>query len=263
MQHGDSDTTNDARSADRLPMAGKSVLVTGGARRIGAAICAHLHQLGANVIVHCARSLETAQALATQLETRRADSAYVVQGELGSRDIAERIAEEIGERSQRLDLLDNNASSFFPTPVGDIGEAEWANLVDSNLKGPLFLSQALYPLLASAEGSVVNIADIYAFRPLRGHAVYNVAKAGNVMLTQTLALEFAPRVRVNGIAPGAILWPESDSADAESLSARVAAIPLQRKGEPDDIAAAVAYLASAGYVTGQVLAVDGGRSLLT
>jgi pteridine reductase len=159
----------------------------------------------------------------------------------------------------QLDLLINNASSFYPTPLGSISETQWDDLLGTNLKAPLFLAQALAPALKAQCGNIINIADIYAERPLPNYAVYSIAKAGLVMLTKALARELAPEVRVNAIAPGAILWPEGVGPNYEA--ALMKRIPLRRCGEPEDIARAVLYLAQAPYVTGQIMAVDGGRSI--
>ena len=184
--------------------------------------------------------------------------------ELGKRAAAEGLASEVLARFARLDLLVNNASSFFPTPVGRVGEDDWIRLVDGNLKGPFFLSQALADSLRRSGGSIVNLIDIHGERALAGHSVYSIGKAGVVMMTKSLARELAPAVRVNGVSPGVILWPEDDEAqDAGLRERRLQRVPLGRRGDPRDIAEAVLFLAErAHYVTGQIIAVDGGRSLI-
>ncbi|HTW74805.1 MAG TPA: pteridine reductase [Steroidobacteraceae bacterium] len=243
------------------PLSGRTALVTGGARRVGAAIVRALHAAGANVLIHCHHSLEDAQTLARELQEARADSSAVAVADLLDCAALPRLIGAAEERFGALHLLVNNASSFYPTPLGRITLSDWEDLMGTNLRAPLFLAQAAAPLLARAGGSVVNIADIHAQRPLRDHLVYCAAKAGLIMLTRALARELAPAVRVNAIAPGSILWPESgmDEARKQRILERT---PLGRHGEPEDIARAVLYLtAYAPFVTGQVLAVDGGRSI--
>jgi pteridine reductase len=240
----------------------KSILVTGAAKRVGAAIARSLHQAGANVIIHCNRSRAEADSLARELNGIRTKSAAVVQGDLlaynALKGLIDRAASEFG----RLDGLVNNASTFYATPVGRIDEDNWIDLIDSNLKAPLFLSQAAAPYLKKTRGCIVNIVDIHANRPLKDFVVYTIAKAGLAGLTRSLALELGPDVRVNGVSPGAILWPDAghDYPPAEQQRI-VAQTPLQRVGSPADIAGAVKYLMlDATYVSGQILAVDGGRS---
>ncbi len=239
----------------------KFALVTGAARRIGAAIAERLHAEGANVAIHYRQSEQEASEYCARLNAARAGSARLFQANLNSGSELVGLVDSVLEWSGQLDILVNNASSFYPTPLGQITEENWSDLVGSNLKAPLFLSQAAAPHLQSSHGNIINIVDIHAYRPLREHAVYGAAKAGLVMLTRSLAKDLAPDVRVNGIAPGAISWPEngmSDSVKQEILSQ----VPLQRTGAPEDIAGCVVYLVrDAGYVTGQIIAVDGGRSL--
>lgn len=240
---------------------GRWALVTGAGRRIGATIARTLHSAGANVAVHYFRSSGDAEAVAGELNRARSRSAIAVGGDV--RDVAalERIVADVVRQAGRLDVLVNNASSFYPTPIGSITDAEWHDLIDSNLKAPLFLTQAALPHLKEARGVVVNIVDIHARRPLRNYVVYGAAKAGLAMLTRSLAKDLGPDVRVNGVAPGAILWPESGVADSVQQGI-IRQIPLKRTGEPEDIASAVLYLVrDATYVTGQILAVDGGRSV--
>lgn len=239
----------------------KVALVTGGARRIGAGIVRGLHAAGYDIALHCRQSRAAADALAAELEAVRPGSVLVLQAELAEYDrLPELVAHAVG-RFGRLDALVNNASGFQPTPLGTITPAQWDLLFASNARAPLFLAQAAAPHLAHARGGIVNLVDIHAERPLAGHAVYCMAKAALVMLTRSLALELAPAVRVNAIAPGAILWPEQD-ADPERQAMLLAQTPLGRTGSVQDVAEAVRWLLQdAGYVTGQVLRLDGGRSL--
>lgn len=239
----------------------KVALVTGAARRIGAAIVRQLHTEGARLAVHYRGSADEAAALVAELNERRADSAMLFQLDLQDTDALPGLIRDVLRWGGRLDLLVNNASTFYPTPVGKITQADWDDLMGSNMKAPLFLSQAAAPALLESRGSIVNIVDIHARRPLRNHSVYGPAKAALGMLTRTLAKDLAPHVRVNGVAPGAILWPEGGMQ--EDVKANILdQVPLGRPGNPDDIAAAVLFLtAAADYVTGQVIAVDGGRSI--
>ena len=237
----------------------KTVLLTGGARRIGAAIARTLHQAGMNLALHYRVSTEAAEALQDELNRRRAESVLLLQADLRDTARLPALVEHTVARWGRLDALVNNASSFYATPLGRTTEAEWDDLLASNLKAPFFLSQAAAPHLRAVGGSIVNLVDIYAQRPLQNHPVYCTAKAGLAMLTRSLAWELGPAVRVNGIAPGAILWPEqgvSETAKAQLLSR----IPLRRRGEPEDIARTVLFLLQdAGYISGQIIAVDGGH----
>ncbi len=241
----------------------KVALVTGGAQRVGAELCRALHGAGYAVAVHYRGSVDAAGTLSGELNRLRAGSATCFYAALGGRAAAEELAAEVLDQFGRLDLLVNNASSFYPTPIGGVSEEDWDTLVDSNLKGPFFLCQALTDALRQAGGSIVNMIDIHGERPLIDHAVYSTAKAGLAMLTRSLARELAPAVRVNGIAPGAILWPQSDEAeDAERRERQLQRVPLGRKGEPGDIAETLLFLADrAPYMTGQIISVDGGRGL--
>jgi pteridine reductase len=242
-------------------LAGRTALVTGGARRLGAAIATALHGAGANVVIHYRGSRDAAEALAARLEASRPGSTALTQADLLETAALPGLVERAADAFGGLDILVNNASSFYPTPVGEITEAHWEELVGSNLKAPLFLSQAAAPWLRRQGGLIINMVDIHARRPLAQHPVYCAAKAGLEMLTYALARELGPEIRVNGIAPGAILWPESGVSD-EDKAATVAGIPLGRTGGPGDIAACALYLAREGsYVNGQVIAVDGGRHL--
>ena len=240
-----------------------AVLITGAARRIGAAIARELHGAGARVALHCNRSRAEADRLAAELNRARAGSAAVVQGDLLDLAGLPRIVAEAAGAFGRLDGLVNNASSFYATPFGAIGAREWEDLMGTNLRAPFFLAQAAAAHLARARGAIVNVVDIHAERPLANFLVYSVAKAGLAGLTRALAMEMGPDVRVNAVAPGAILWPDSgkhfDPAERERI---VRQTPLARIGSPDDVAGAVKYLLfDAPFVTGQILAVDGGRSM--
>jgi pteridine reductase len=242
-------------------LSGKVALVTGAARRIGATIARTLHAQGADVAIHYRGSAGEAVDLAEQLNTQREDSAATFTADLTDIGDIEALGAAVTGWQGRLDILVNNASSFYPTPVGDITEQHWNDLIGTNLKAPLFLSQAVTPALRESNGVIVNIVDVHSQRPLRDHAVYGPAKAGLAMLTRSLAKDLAPDVRVNGVSPGAILWPENDMPDA-TKDTILQQVPLGRAGAPDDIAGAVLYLArDAAYVTGQIIAVDGGRSI--
>jgi len=235
--------------------------VTGAARRIGACIATTLHQRGCKVMLHYHRSGDPVTELAERLNVLRPESAFVVQADLGKDDDIQRLAAEVRAGFGHLDLLVNNASRFFPTTIGSTSAKQWDELMGSNLRGPYFLTQALLPELAVAGGSVVNLLDVHAVKPMHGHAVYCMAKAGLQMMTLAMAKDLGPQIRVNGVAPGAILWPENDcsSEDQQKILKKTV---MGRAGNPEDIASAVAYLGlDAPYVTGQVLAVDGGRSL--
>ncbi|HLP98023.1 MAG TPA: pteridine reductase [Sideroxyarcus sp.] len=244
-------------------MQGKTVLVTGGAKRVGAAIVRRLHAAGANVAIHCRSSLYDALALRAELNDKRPDSACTVQADLLGIAALPRVVEEVIEQFGRLDALVNNASSFYPTPLDKMNEQQWNDLLGTNLKAPLFLAQAAAPELRRRHGCIVNIVDIHADFPMHGHLLYNVAKSGLAGLTRALAQELAPQVRVNGISPGVNVWPESAAWQDEDYRRKlIAHTLLKREGEPDDIAKAVHFLiADAPYITGQVIAVDGGRSI--
>ncbi|HUQ24180.1 MAG TPA: pteridine reductase [Burkholderiales bacterium] len=242
-------------------LTGKTGLVTGGARRVGAAIARRLHAAGANVLIHYRDSDADANKLAGELNAMRPRSAGTVKAELLAPIAPRALVSAALESFGRLDLLVNNASSFFPVALGAIEPSHWEELVGSNLRAPLFIAQEAAAELAKNEGAIVNIVDIHAERPLKGYPVYSIAKAGLAALTRSLALELAPRVRVNGVAPGAIAWPEDGQFEPAERQRVVATTPLARTGTPDDIAQAVHFLACAPYVTGQILAVDGGRSI--
>ena len=236
-------------------------LVTGSARRVGAAIVRCLHGAGYDVVIHHRNSEGEARILQAELESQRADSTLLLQADLSQFDrIAELVAKTLGHFG-RLDALVNNASAFYSTPIGTVTPATWDDLFAANARAPFFLSQAAAPHLQARGGAIVNLVDIYAEKPLRRHTVYAMAKAALAMLTESLALELAPSVRVNGVAPGAVLWPEQGKSQEEK-SALVEATPLGRPGTPEDVAEAVRWLLmDAHYTTGQIIKVDGGRSL--
>jgi pteridine reductase len=240
---------------------GKVALVTGAARRIGAAIARRLHAAGASVVLHHRGSESDAAALETELDAARPGSAAREKADLLAPIAPRALIGAALQRFGRLDLLVNNASAFYPTPVGSIEAGHWEELVGSNLRAPLFLSQEAAPELAKQGGAIINIVDIHAERPLKGYLVYSVAKAGLAALTRALAVELAPAVRVNAVAPGAIAWPEDGQFPPPERGRIVGTTPLARLGKPEEIAEAVHFLACAPFVTGQVLAVDGGRSV--
>jgi len=243
-------------------LSGKVVLVTGGAKRVGAAIVRRLHREGANLVLHYRGSEREANALRSELNAARANSVALVQADLLDLAGPAEIVRNAVNRFERLDALVNNASTFFPTPVGEMTQANWESLIGTNLRAPLFLSQAAAPHLKKTNGAIVNITDIHAERPLKNYVIYSIAKAGLAGMTRSLARELGPEVRVNGVAPGPIVWPDDGSFDEVARQRVVSNTILRRTGDPDDIARAVYYLiAEAPYVTGQIIAVDGGRSI--
>ena len=242
-------------------MIGKTALVTGAAKRVGRAIALELHTAGANLVVHYREAAAAAQALVDDMNAKRVGSAISLQADLLDGEACSTLVENSTAHFGRLDALVNNASSFFATPLGSIDESDWLDLVGSNLKAPLFLTQAAAPHLRQTRGAVVNITDIHAERPLAGYPLYCAAKAGLLGLTRALAVELAPEVRVNAVAPGPILWPDDAVFDAEARERIVKHTLLKRAGSPQDIARTVRFLFNdAAYVTGQVLNVDGGRT---
>jgi len=244
-----------------LPLAGRCVLVTGGAKRLGAAISRRLHRAGANVVVHYHQSQQAADMLVAEFEALRAGSSLAVRADLHDTPRLPALVAAALTRFDRLDVLVNNASTFYPTPVGSITPEQFDDLVGTNLRAPLFLSQAAAPALRESGGLILNMVDIHGRRPLKSHPVYSAAKAGLLMLTRSLARELGPEVRVNGIAPGPVLWPERE-LDAALKAEIIAKTALKRAGSPEDIARTAYFFAvEAPYVTGQVIAVDGGRSL--
>lgn len=246
---------------DANSLTGKTALITGAAHRIGAEIARTLHDEGMNIAIHYRRSRDAASSLAEELERLGPGRVILIQGDLGVTSDSRTLVEKVVAHFGRLDVLVNNASSFFPTPLGETTEAQWDELMASNAKAPFFLAQAAAPNLRQSAGCIVNLVDIHAERPLKGHPVYSAAKAANAMLVKALARELGPEVRVNGIAPGAILWPEQNLSETTKKSI-VERAALARVGTPRDIARAVVFLIrDADYVTGQILAVDGGRTL--
>lgn len=248
-------------SPSAASLADQTVLITGAARRIGRVIALSLHADGAKLAIHARHSVAAAAQLVAELNQRRAGSAIAVSADLCQPAAAEALVREVLDRFGRLDGLVNNASSFFPTPLGSIDLAAWNDLVGSNFMAPLFLCQAAAPALRAARGAIVNLTDIHAERPLKNYPLYCAAKGALLTLTRALAVELAPDVRVNAVAPGPILWPDDASFDGAERRAIVDHTLLGREGSPEEIAAAVQFLlANATYVTGQVINVDGGRT---
>ncbi|HTL76681.1 MAG TPA: pteridine reductase [Casimicrobiaceae bacterium] len=243
-------------------MEGKVVLITGGAKRVGATICRRLHRAGASIMLHFRASAGEARLLQAELNHVRANSVALIQADL--LDVAKlpSLVEQTVQTFGRLDALVNNASTFYQTAIGEIGLEDWNDLIGANLQAPLFLSQAAATALKKSQGAIVNITDIHAERPLKSYVVYSVAKAGLVGLTRSLARELAPDVRVNAVAPGPILWPDEEVFDELARQRIISHTPLKREGTPDDIAKAVQYLlCDAPYVTGETISVDGGRHI--
>ncbi|MDC9714393.1 MAG: pteridine reductase [Gammaproteobacteria bacterium] len=236
----------------------KTALITGGAQRIGAQIAKTLHAHNYNVIIHYRHSSKEAQTLADELNQVRTDSATLVQAELSDTQALQTLANGI----KQLDVLVNNASVFYPTPIQSADKNDWSKILNTNLMAPFFLSQSLATMLAKNQGCIINIVDIHAQRPLKNHAIYNISKAGVAMMTQTLAKELAPEIRVCGVAPGSILWPENAAElNTEQKNKMLNKIPLNKQGTPQDIANTVLFLANSSYITGQIINVDGGRTL--
>lgn len=238
----------------------KVVLITGAAHRIGAVTARLLHQAGMNIVLHYGGSRIAAQQLQKELLQQRANSVVLVQADLHTPAALPALVQQAHTSWQRLDVLINNASTFYSTPVGSVSEDQWNDLIGTNLKAPFFLAQAAAPFLQQSKGCIVNIVDIHADRPLKGYPIYSMAKAGLVMMTKALAAELGPNIRVNAVAPGAILWPEHlDEVNQQRIVSKTF---LKRKGDPEDIANTILFLINdAAYITGQVLVVDGGRSL--
>ena len=240
----------------------KVALITGGSRRIGAITARYLHQLGMRIVIHYRDSADEAEQLRAELCALRPDSVMLVRGDLTEiakvRNLIRQCTNEFGQ----LDVLINNASVFYPTPVKAATEEQWQDLMDTNLKAPFFLSQAATPYLRQTQGVIINITDIYADRPHAEHPIYNASKAGLLSLTKSLARDLGPDIRVNAVAPGAIMWPER-GVDELSKQRMISRTPLKQIGTPDDIAKAIVYLIrDAGFVTGQVLNIDGGRGVM-
>ena len=246
-----------------LTMENKIVLITGGAKRVGAAICRELHSCGASLMIHYNTSAQEARSLQAELNLQRANSVAIIQANLLNTTVLPSLITETVKHFGRLDVLINNASSYYPTELGNINEENWHDLMASNLKAPLFLAQAAATELRKNHGCIINITDMHIERPKKGYVIYSVAKAGLVTLTKSLAQELSPEVRVNAVAPGPVLWPENNPQFDEVYRQRVISQTLlKRTGEPKDIAKAVKFLiCDAPFITGHVLAVDGGRSL--
>lgn len=235
--------------------------LTGSAKRVGAVVAKILHKQGMNIVVHYRSSSDDAEALKAELNLLRPRSCEIIQGELLEVQQCQEVIERSSRFFRRLDVLINNASTFYPTKIGEVREKHWDDLIGVNLKAPFFLSQSAVPFLKENQGSIINMVDIYADRPLKGFAIYNIAKAGLTMLTKTMARELGPDIRVNGIAPGVILWPDEGTKES-SQKKIIARTALKREGDPEDIAKAMLYLIrDADYMTGQILTVDGGRTL--
>lgn len=244
--------------------AAKVALVTGAARRVGAEIAQTLHQAGFNIILHYNDSAEDANRLAVKLNADRADSVVLMQADLLKQGQETTLVQAAFDQWNRLDAVINNASRYFSTKVGETTEAMWDELFNSNVKAAFFLSQAAAPYLHDRQGSIVNITDIHAERPLKGYPIYSMAKSALVMMTKALARELGPDIRVNAVAPGAIIWPEGENSLSDDLKTKIIkASALKRTGTPHDIAKAVLFLIENTYITGQILAVDGGRSIVT
>ncbi len=244
-----------------LPLASRTALVTGAARRVGAAIASALHAAGANLVIHYRSSRREAEALVERLNRARAGSAVALGADFIDMAVLLRLIDESVAAFGGLDILVNNASSFYPTPVGKITLQSWDDLMGSNLKAPLFLAQAAAPALRQRAGLILNLVDIHGMRALPNYPLYSIAKAGLIMLTRALARELGPEIRVNGIAPGPVMWPEGE-IDAAMKAEIIHKTALKRLGSPEDVAQAAVFFATAApFVTGQILAVDGGRSL--
>ena len=236
-------------------------LITGAGRRVGAVIARTLHAAGYDLALHYRRSSDEARALADELEQQRADSTLLLQVELADLSALPAMIGKLLAHYGRLDALVNNASAFFPTPLGTATPQQWNELFASNAQAPFFLSQAAIPALREARGGIVNLIDIYAERPLAEYTVYCMAKAAHAAMTRSLALELGPQIRVNGVAPGAVMWP-GDGKPYDDQQTMLARTPLQRAGTPEDVAGAVLWLLrDAPFVTGQIIRVDGGRTL--
>jgi pteridine reductase len=239
----------------------KTALITGAAHRIGASISRRLHDDGYNVIIHYRQSAEAAQQLVDQLNKDRPDSAVCLSADLSDVSSVQQLAEQALGYWGRIDCLINNASSFYPSVIGEVTEQDWEDLFGGNAKGAFFLSQALTPSLKQHQGCIINLVDIHAQRPLPNYPVYSMAKSAVAMMTLSLAQSLAPDIRVNGVSPGAILWPEHEVTN-EAKQAILNKVPMNKIGEPEDIAKTVAFLVDdAPYITGQIISVDGGRTL--
>ncbi|MBE9516896.1 MAG: pteridine reductase [Proteobacteria bacterium] len=241
---------------------GKVALISGGARRIGAEVTRRLHAEGMNLVIHYHSSEKEAHGLQQELLEKRPDSVVLVQGDILNVAKLRNLVQETVRTFKRIDVLLNNASTFYPTPIDEANEKQWDDLLGTNLKAPFFLAQAAAPHLRQTQGCIINMADIHGDRPLKSHPIYSIAKAGTVMLTKTLARELGPEIRVNGIAPGAIMWPEAD-LDEMAKQRIISRTPLKASGDPEDISRTVLFLVKdAPFVTGHVIPVCGGRSVV-
>lgn len=237
------------------------VLITGAAKRVGAVIARNLHANGYDLALHCRHSIAEADALAVELTAQRANSVLVLQADLAGIEALPQLVDAVLARYGRLDALINNASAFYPTPLDTATPAQWDELFASNAQAPFFLAQAALPALRTAHGAIVNLVDIYAERALAKHPIYVMAKAALIAMTRSLALDLGPEIRVNGVAPGAVMWP-SDGKSYDDKQAMLARTPLKRAGAPEDVASAVLWLLrDASFVTGQIIRVDGGRTI--
>jgi len=243
---------------DPQPLQNKTALITGGAARLGAMSARFLHAAGAHVIIHYRKSAEKAEALRDELLAIRPGSVSLVQGDLLDFPYLSRLVDDARKATGQLDILLNNASNFFPTPVDEATEEQWDSLFGVNAKAPFFLAKEAATALRASRGCIINMVDIHAERPHKNHPIYSMAKAANAMMVKALARELAPEIRVNGVAPGAILWPDGNENAKHQTLPR---IPLERAGRPENIARTVLFLATAEYITGQIIAVDGGRSV--
>ena len=240
----------------------RTVFITGGARRIGMAVAKYLHSSGYNIIITYNKSSREANALSKTLNNIRKDSFAIINANFSSKKTCETAYKKAIKIFGRVDVLINNASKFYPTKINDINEKSWSDIINTNLKIPLLLSREFYPELKKRKGSIINIIDIHIDPPLKDHIIYNVSKAGLLALTKSLAKDLAPHIRVNGVSPGAIMWPETDMENSSKKKKILSRIALRRTGEPDDIAKAILFLIqSANYVTGQNIEIDGGRKL--
>ena len=240
----------------------RTVFITGGARRIGMAVAKYLHSSGYNIIITYNKSNREANALSKSLNNIRQDSFAIINANFSSKKTCEAAYKKAIKIFGRIDILINNASKFYPTKINDVNEKSWADIIDTNLKIPLLLSREFYPELKKRKGSIINIIDIHIDPPLKDHIIYNVSKAGLLALTKSLAKDLAPHIRVNGVSPGAIMWPETDMGNSSKKKEILSRIALRRTGEPDDIAKAILFLIqSANYITGQNIEIDGGRKL--
>ncbi len=253
--------TNSTLQTGSTELQGQWALITGAAKRIGACLASTLHQHGANIVVHYGSSAADAEALVAKLNEKRADSAIAVHADLRNSDALAGLIDQTVDKTGGLNILLNNASSFYATPLEEVTQQHWDDLLGTNLKAPLFLAKAAAPHLRKSNGQIINIVDIHSQRPLKNHPVYGAAKAGLAMLTRSLAKDLAPEIRVNGVSPGAILWPEEGMSEKAEQSI-IKQIPLGRVGKPEDIARTVLFLIKdAPYISGQIIAVDGGRSV--